>query len=419
MPVLSKSIWIAISVFCILLIAIVLFVTWKLYVLVPNTISYVTQQLSAASGVSPYLVRGVVYIATIPFFIAVAKSVRFGTLILTGGVGTSPLSLYRNVYGIIIVSYVGLFYVAMYYAARNSYYREQCVTTPEGLKSFATLTRDPVYGLETHPCTLAEIVELRRGDAKVVEPQPIVVSDAASYPFFDSVTAKPKVWYYRRPTGGYALFDRPGKYPGTGEELKPIDDATRAVLILEQEQQQQFAKKRAVTEAQRTNDNLRNQFVNAAVHRQNGSLQAAILLFSPGKTSVTTAERDLAAAIRARGMQPVESFFTPLFVRDGRAERLLQIDWGAVKDLDVQSRIDLIVVGSVASTYGASSVATDLTSVHTHLQLRCLDPVAQRECGEADIDSVGAGFTETEAFENSIGRAKNQMDAFVEQLRVK
>lgn len=416
MAVFSKSIWSVISLLCVILLAVVLLVTWKLYVLVPSTISYVTQQLSTVSGLNPYLVRGVVVVATIPFFWAVAKSVRVVTLILTGGLGTSPLSLYRNLYGIIIVLYVGIFYVAMYFAARNSYYREQCVSTPEGLKSFASLARDPVYGLETHPCTLPEIVELRRVDAKVLAPQAIVVADAATYPFFDSITGQAKVWYYRQPNGGYALFDRPGNYPGTGEQLKPIDQATRAALVSEQSRERQFADVQAAAAAQRARIESASQFVNPIVNRQSGNLQTAILLFSPTNASVATAEHDLVVAISARGMRPVESFFTPLFVSEGGAEKLLQSDWSALKGIDVQNRVDFIVVGSLASSYSPSAVSPDLISAHTQLQLRCLHTSARTECGQSDIDTVGAGLSQNEAFENSIGRAKPQIESFVEEL---
>ena len=39
---------------------------------------------------------------------------------------------------------------------------------------------------------------------------------------FDPLTGKPKVWYWKNPTGSYEFFDNEGFHPGTGERLIPI-----------------------------------------------------------------------------------------------------------------------------------------------------------------------------------------------------
>ncbi len=132
---------------------------WRSHNIVVATIDYVVQNLASRSGVSIFLVRGIVILVTIPFFWAIAKYTH-GMLWLHG---VKPsLKLYRNPYGIVIVSYVGLFFIAMYFASRDAYAYKWCAETPEGIRTFDSAGIDPVYGIAAKPCTFDQIVALRQ-----------------------------------------------------------------------------------------------------------------------------------------------------------------------------------------------------------------------------------------------------------------
>ena len=219
----SSKKWIAGVVFVVLIcvFAALLLSHWRSRTIVVSTIDYVVVSLCSQSGWSPNLVRGIVILVTIPFFWAVAKYTHW-TLWLHG---VHPsLKLYRNPYGIIIVSYVGIFFITMYFASRDALASKWCAETPEGIRTFDAAGADPVYGIALKPCTFDQIVSLRRDKAGIADPQRLTVADVKQYAFFEPITGTPRVWYFKLSDGSYAFYDKPGKYPGTGENLLPIDE---------------------------------------------------------------------------------------------------------------------------------------------------------------------------------------------------
>lgn len=187
---------------------------------VTGTINYVVSNLASRSGLSPFLVRGLVIIITIPFFWAVAKFTRniLGLLNL----GWAPLSLYRNSYGLIIIAYIAGFFLAMFWSSREAYAYKYCGDTPEGIFVSDGTGKDPVYGVELKPCSLDQIKELRNGTGNLHPPTELTISDADSFAWYNAMTGKPRVWYSILPNGDYRFFDRPGTDPHSGQLLQPI-----------------------------------------------------------------------------------------------------------------------------------------------------------------------------------------------------
>jgi hypothetical protein len=79
---------------------------------------------------------------------------------------------------------------------------------------------DPSSGVERRPLTreVARIIDRRN---KGLRPQPIS-GDSRQLTFFDSITGRPRVWYYKSSDGKFELFDSEGFYPGSGELLLPV-----------------------------------------------------------------------------------------------------------------------------------------------------------------------------------------------------
>jgi serine/threonine protein kinase len=141
---------------------------------VVGTLDYVTQNLVNVSGINPNLAKAVVILVTIPFFWAVTK--------YTGRVYRSPglrpsLKLYTNIYGIILVGYVAVFFLTLYGASRSNCFGQTTgealkwyAWTPEGIRFADSPGVDPKYGVTLKPVTpeivsLIEIPKLRRAES--------------------------------------------------------------------------------------------------------------------------------------------------------------------------------------------------------------------------------------------------------------
>ncbi|HEV2522807.1 MAG TPA: hypothetical protein VGT24_10545 [Candidatus Acidoferrales bacterium] len=399
---------------------------WWSHNFVVRTIDYVVGNLANRSGVSVFLVRGLVILLTIPFFWAVAKC-TYG-LFWFRGVGPS-LSLYRNPYGLVIVGYAGLFFIAMYFASREAYAYKWCAETLEGIKTFDGPGKDPVYGIEAKPCTFEQIVAIREGEKVVSGPQRIQIADVKQFPFFDPITGKPRVWYYKSPDGSYEFYDRFGKHPGTGDDLRPIDQQTRMELIRLQdlhaaqvEQRQVQAKEQAATQAaaenQRQHQAFLEHYINTSIVKRPGRKQAAVLVLRETQSTINGIEDSLGNALSQHGVEPSTSFFKPSFVLEGRARRLLDGDWDQIRQLELNTRIDYVVLGAAAVSFSPSQQFDGLISANLRVELKCLTVSSQRVCGSQHFEIVGAGFSNGAALENAVGKTRPQIDSFVGSMQL-
>jgi len=380
---------------------------WRYFTLVPTIVNEVTDQLVQATGLSRFLVKGIVLLVTIPFFIAVYKTLRLSTVLLFHG-HTARLAMYKSVWGVVIVVYIAAFSIAMYFATRNAIYKKNCVETPEGLKAYDEVKQDPIYGLPTHPCTLDESIELRNAPS----PQLVTISDAHHFQFFDPRTGKPRVWYYKRADGGYELFDRPGADPGTGEALRAIDPSTRDEIVRQQDRTREEESAHQRLAAEESREQAAAEFIDASIHSQPGKRTVAVAILSQGSAPAGDAESQMTASLSSQGLNPVQQFFRPAFTSSGRAQRLLEGDWSSAEGLDLPRHVDLIVLGSVHTSFSTSPDLDNIISAHTDIELSCLRTASQASCGKSVIHSSGAGFNEAVALQNSIERARDQFDSF-------
>ena len=269
--------------------------------LVVRTIDYAVQSLASRSGVSPLLIRGLVIFITIPFFWAIAKYTH--GLLWLRGVHPS-LRFYRNPYGIIIVSYVGAFFLAMYFASREAYFYKWCADTPEGIRTFDAAGVDPVYGIQLKPCSFEQIVSLRQKTVGLSGPQRIQIDNLGEFAFFDAISGSPKVWYYKAEDGKYEFYDRAGKHPGTGQNLRPIDAETRQEVIRlhgeEERQNAEQAVQRAAVASRQQHQAFLERYLNTAVVKRKGTA-AAILVLREGEDSMSELEEVLARGLAKIG----------------------------------------------------------------------------------------------------------------------
>jgi len=186
-----------------------------------GTLNYVVERLVSRSGFSIFLVAGIVIPATIPLFWAVSNITRNVPGLLKLG-WSSPLGFYRKKDGIIIVAYVSGFFLAMYFASKDAYAYKFCAYTPERIWVSDGGGSDPIYGIETKPCSRDQIMELRSSEGNLQGPHEIRVADVNTYEWFNGATSKPLVWYDLLPNGDYKFFDRSGHDPNTGQPLHEV-----------------------------------------------------------------------------------------------------------------------------------------------------------------------------------------------------
>ena len=223
----DKMLWIGSAFFLAAVVALLLFVfvAIRSRQFLIGTVSYVVGELASRSGLNTDLVEGLVIILTIPFFVAVTQYAKHGVVWIHGF--WPSLRLYRSKAGIVIVVYVGVFFLARAAASLHNYSSEWCAETPEGIRASDQPGFDPIYGIPRTRCSFDQIVALRRREKAIVAPHRVHVGDPRSFDFFDLVTGKSLVWYSKLPDGQYEFFDGPGKSPETSDSLLPIDARIR------------------------------------------------------------------------------------------------------------------------------------------------------------------------------------------------
>jgi len=377
---------------------------------VKGTIVSVVERLASQSGISTNLLYGIVIIGTIPFFWAVARYMHGGWLYLWHlGPG---LRLYKSVHGMIIVAYVGLYFLAMFYVARNSIAYKYCAQTPEGLKVFDDPIKDPVWGIQSQPCNTQQIADYERAKhagGAPIGPQRVQVTDARTFPFFDNVTHNSRYWYSRAETGDYKVFDLAGYDPETSVPLRPIDQQVRDDMIRLQDH-------RAAAQRDREEEALVGKYVNTGALQRNGARQAAILVFSDNQIQLADIDQTISHALSDRGIVPNTSFFKPAFVQEGRAAHLFEGDWSEGTQLGLGGRVAVIILGHASVTASESSQFEGLISTRLNLDLKCLNSGRRTSCGNRSVDSVGAGYSNDESLRNAIDKARPDLDAFVKAL---
>jgi hypothetical protein len=287
---------------------------------VEHTIKFVADNIANRSGLSIYLVRGLVIIGTIPFFWSVGKFTKNIVRLLS--LGWDSMSLYKDKYGLIIVLYVAVYFLVIYWASLQSYAYKYCADTPEGTVDYDSPGKDPVYGIELKPCSMDQKLALREGTATLKlqpnaykycaetpegisssdrpgkdpvygiklepcsmvqkkklrhlkPPDEIPIGNAEQYLWFNTMTGEPLVWYSVLPNNSYRFFDGGGIDPHNDQELKPVTaeivERIKQQQILQAATQRQVEKQEA--EAKRKEDAARDA---AAQRAQRDSELAAL-----------------------------------------------------------------------------------------------------------------------------------------------
>jgi len=157
-----------------------------------------------------------------------------------------------------------------------------------------------------------------------------------------------------------------------------------------------------------------NPYTNPAVTKQEDTRQAAILIWQAENGKPQPAiEAVLADIILDDSIQPVRSFFSFEFIRDGKAQRLMAGDLEVVANMELGRQIDYVLIGESKVSYELNARFDGLLRANIALELRCLDAVRSTICGTQSITAPGAGYSQEAAFATAVDHLKPQLGAFI------
>jgi hypothetical protein len=154
-------------------------------------------------------------------------------------------------------------------------------------------------------------------------------------------------------------------------------------------------------------------YINTAIIRTGHPAKVAILVWQASGESLTNVETALAHQVIKHGLQPVQSFFSPAFVRDGRAQLLLGGDWTQANTLGLRTHVDYVLLGFAKTKYAADPDFKGLLTANLKLELKCLDVVHQTICGSQRYDTQGAGYTNDAALGVAVDHMRSDLQSFV------
>lgn len=436
-PVEPKSRWgriafIALALFALLLLCVIFF-GWLKDFLIFGTFNFVVDKFVDATGMSQFLVKGILVIVMVPFFLALRE---IGKIPLFKGLG----KLSKNVAWGIVICYTSAYFLAMYFTTKDTYFHHTGNTlkaakyyavTPEGVRFFDTEGFDPKYGIKLNPVTplvVANLERMKRGDVA----KPLVFQSVSDISFFDAQTGQPKVWYARSSTGEITLFSTSGFDPLTGEELKPanqqiVEEVGRyrkdvEARKLASEKEAQEAARSAGADAEKKQletqeKNYRDRYVNSVAHKS-GTRKSAALLVLGMSDSADALKESISSAFKEKGIETTEGLFRPDFQGDGSAAKLFSGDWAQAKRLRLSDQVDVIFLVRASQRTTVSEQGEGLRTTALSLDMKCIDMVNQKLYGSRSVAVKGVGFSDADALKGSMKNAAAEIHTFVKSLGI-
>ena len=281
------------------------------------TYDYMVWNIVRVSGMSRWLAKGIVILSLIPFLWAVSElcKIKFRVKIF----GKTLFRSYRKLAGIIIIVYIGLFFLSMYFLSKDSYFAHDSgevlkwyAETPEGIRYFDTDGYDPKYGTKLKPVT-PDIIEKYKKQQMKMYPKQIFLDNLEGVVFFNSITGNPKIWYYQEPDGSFEFFDGPGYHPTYNVALKPITPG----IITSLKEKMKENREKAANEMKKGEAEIEKQkrlaylqrYINPYSSNSPGLKEVAILAIDAKLREEYDIEEKLVSILKLQGKNPVLSIF--------------------------------------------------------------------------------------------------------------
>jgi hypothetical protein len=388
-------------------------------------VDYVVWNIVRVSGMSRWLAKGIVILSLIPFLWAVSElfKIKFRIKIF----GKTLVKSYRKLASGIIIVYISLFFLSMYFLSRDSYFDfydkrplKWYAETPEGIRYFDSDGYDPKYGIKLIPVT-KDMIEKYEKQQMNMYPKQIVLTTLESVEFFDSITGKPKVWYYRDVDGSFEFFDGPGFHPTYKAALKPVTpDIITSLKKKIRGKQEKAAAEMGKSEAEKERQKhlaYLQRYINPYSSNNPGSKEVAILAIDEKLREEYDIEKKLVSILRLQGKNPVLSIFKKPFINDGIFERVFTGNLDIIKSLALDNQVDYIILAKKYSKFRNNPQVWDGISSDLTIQIKVIATTPLKVVNATAISAIGPGYTNQEAEKNAIDKAYGDLQEFLKELK--
>jgi hypothetical protein len=372
------------------------------------------------SGLSHLLVKGILVFVLIPFYWALLEVSRINVRLF------SAKRSHRKLGKIVIVTYAGLFFLAMFFLSRGTYFGhfkgeaiKYYANTPEGIRFFDSPGFDPKYGIELKPVTPDMMGKYQKRLQGMI-PTRIPVESMDGFEFFDPITGEPKVWYYSDDTGIIEFFNGPGYHPTFNIELKPV------TLEVIQGYKQTLGRKKADEMAAINEKNRKekeqqclsylNRYVNSSFAKGQADKNVALLVIE----GATTKEKNelgslISESVQSQMMNPVLNLFKQPFIKDGLFEKVFSGNASVVNDLRVGRCASYLLLGKSAVKYINNTDLQDVISAAMNLEIKLISAENGAVIDSAVLTATGVGFSNAAAEKQAGVLMSDKIRAFLQR----
>jgi len=379
---------------------------------VKRTLNYATYHIVNVSGLSPWLVKGILVFALMPFYWALLEISKINLAIF------KKSSSHRKLAKFIIFGYSGLFFLTMFFVSRDTYFQmyngspsKYYAITPEGIRFFDSPGYDPKYGIKLEPVS-PEIIEKYKKKQLGLIPNEIQIPSPESYEYFDKITGEPKVWYYLNNNGDYEFFDGPGFHPVYKEELKPITKEVILSYIKKTEETRQLIEAQKKEQQKKRQREIISGLINKSIHNQKDLIDVSMLILDQNKQEDVYAKNIINNILKEKGFWS-NNIFRPNFVKEGLFDSIYSGQTDKIRDVGLFEQTDYLIFGKSSVSFEQNQEFEGLITAKLTLELRVFSARDYTLVSTNSFLGIGAGFNKEDAAHKAINSLSEQIKSFL------
>ena len=426
----SKLIVVFLGIFALFFISFWLLAPLLQFTIVKKVFNYVVQNFVNVTGMSPFLVKGLVIILLIPFVWAILEITKLSVRFFKRKKPNKKFALS------LIIFYVAAFFLSMFFLSRGTYFghikgevMKFYASTPEGIRFFDSPGFDPKYGIELKPVTPQMIEQYERLERGM---KPKRLDTSKEFEFFDSITGEAKVWYFIDQEGNYEFYDQPGFHPVFWEELKPVSpeivlsykNAIKKISEANVKKQEKDEEERRITEIKRKQQEdlaLKRAFiedhVNQVILNNPDSVEIVVIISNKdteklSESSIETANK-ICESLSNENTKAVSNLFKSQFFDEGYFTDFYEGDTKIIFDLELIKNIDYLILGIKESSFSTNERLEGLISCTLNLNLKMYSVETGEIISSNSFKVVGIGIDNKKAEQQAIDRVVENVVSYV------
>lgn len=414
----NKIISITISIILLILILAIILPKFPI-VIIKKIFSYAAQNFENVSGLSPWLIKGILVFALFPFYWALLEILKIKIPFI------NKKKSFRKTAKIVILAYTGLFFLTMFFLSRGTYFGhfkgeaiKYYAVTPEGIRFFDSPGFDSKYGIELKPVTSDMMVKFQKKTLGM-QPKRIDIEEIKNIEFFDPITGEAKIWYYLDNNGNYEFFDGPGFHALYNVELKPVNfEVIQSYQNKIKEKQEKTIIEQNLKvekEKQQKQISFLSKYINLSIINSPSTKEIAILVIDESEKENNEIEAKIASIIRSGTMNPVLILFKRPFIQEGLFAGIFSGDISAIKELQLENRIDFLVFGKINKDFKRNEELQDVISAHLNIEIKIYSCVKGTLTNSTSLKTIGAGFSNAEAEGKALELMNEKLNSFFKE----